>query len=267
MEIINPYLRSDNPQFSLFDFDGTISLIREGWQNIMIPMMIEIIGATQTDETPQSIAETVSRFVSELTGRQTIYQMIRLAEEVRKRGVEPETPLIYKKCFQDRLNAHIATRITGLEKGTIPPERLLVPGCLEFLNALKTHGLTLYLASGTDLKDVERELQLLGISGFFGDHVYGALDNYRDFSKEKIVRQIIRDSGGSGSDLIGFGDGYVETQCIKNVGGFAVGVASNEANPNGAIDESKRSTLINSGADIIIPDFQDSGALLNFIFG
>ena len=267
MEIINSSWQARDLKFSLFDFDGTISLIREGWQNIMIPMMVEIIRATQTNESPQSITEIVSRFVSELTGRQTIYQMIRLAEEVRKRGVEPETPLIYKKRFHSRLNAHIAARITGLEKGAISPERLLVPGCLEFLNALKTHGLTLYLASGTDLKDVERELRLLGIAKFFGHHVYGALDNYQDFSKERIVQKIIRDSGGSSNNLIGFGDGYVETQCIKNAGGLAVGVASNEANPNGAIDESKRCTLIRSGADIIIPDFQDSGTLLNHIIG
>ena len=85
MEIINSSWQARDLKFSLFDFDGTISLIREGWQNIMIPMMIEIIRATQTNETPQSITEIVSRFVSELTGRQTIYQMIRLAEEVRKR--------------------------------------------------------------------------------------------------------------------------------------------------------------------------------------
>ena len=83
MEIINSLCGNKMPRFALFDFDGTISLIREGWQNIMIPMMVETIVATKTNETTVQITDIVSKFVSELTGRQTIYQMIRLEEEVR----------------------------------------------------------------------------------------------------------------------------------------------------------------------------------------
>ena len=38
----------------VFDFDGTISLIRDGWQNVMVPMMVDIILAeTSTDETSE----------------------------------------------------------------------------------------------------------------------------------------------------------------------------------------------------------------------
>ena len=34
-----------------FDFDGTLSLIREGWPQIMIPMMVEVLKETGTAET------------------------------------------------------------------------------------------------------------------------------------------------------------------------------------------------------------------------
>ena len=32
----------------LFDFDGTLSLIREGWPQVMIPMMVEVLRETGT---------------------------------------------------------------------------------------------------------------------------------------------------------------------------------------------------------------------------
>ena len=35
---------------ALFDFDGTISLIREGWQKVMIPYFCEVIEALVTNE-------------------------------------------------------------------------------------------------------------------------------------------------------------------------------------------------------------------------
>ena len=43
MEIVKTLVRSKKIKCALFDFDGTLSLIREGWQNIMIPMMTELI--------------------------------------------------------------------------------------------------------------------------------------------------------------------------------------------------------------------------------
>ena len=80
------------------------------------------------------------------------------------------------------------------------------------------------------------------------------------------MRKILEDNAVTGKELIGFGDGFVETQCVKRVGGFVVGVASNEAKPDGTVDQRKRQTLISSGADLIIPDYRDTGPLLNYIF-
>ena len=43
-----------NVKHVVFDFDGTISLIREGWPEIMLPMFEELLPHVQND-TPESV--------------------------------------------------------------------------------------------------------------------------------------------------------------------------------------------------------------------
>jgi len=50
IEIIKPLPSEINIHHALFDFDGTLSLIREGWQQIMIPMMVDFIMQTPNHE-------------------------------------------------------------------------------------------------------------------------------------------------------------------------------------------------------------------------
>src|SRR5215467_2416953 len=89
IEILNPDLPRGRFRSVLFDFDGTLSLIREGWPQVMIPMMVEELRATGTAETEPGLTAAVEEFVMRLNGRQTIYQMMQLAEEVRRRGGSP----------------------------------------------------------------------------------------------------------------------------------------------------------------------------------
>src|SRR6202040_133531 len=93
IEIGNPVLPRGRFRSVLFDFDGTLSLIREGWPQVMIPMMVAELRATGTAETDAELTASVEEFVMRLNGRQTIYQMMHLAEEVRKRGGTPLEPL------------------------------------------------------------------------------------------------------------------------------------------------------------------------------
>ena len=65
--------------------------------------------------------------------------------------------------------------------------------------------------------------------------------------------------------LAGFGDGYVEIENTKEVGGIAVGVASNESERRG-VDEWKRNRLIASGADLIMPEFREWKPLTEYLF-
>jgi phosphoglycolate phosphatase-like HAD superfamily hydrolase len=263
-------LRSDLPRgkfrFVVFDFDGTLSLIREGWPQVMIPMMTEVLRQTGTRESDADLFEAVEDFVMRLNGKQTIYQMIQLAEEVKKRGGKPLEPLEYKHMYHDRLMQRITGRLEALAGGTTKPDEWTVPGSHAFLDNLRRRGLTLFLASGTDLKYVRREVELLGLLPFFGEHIYGALDDYQNFSKRMIIERIIKDFNLRGEELLGFGDGYVEIEEIKRVGGVAVAVASDEVKRKG-VDAWKRNRLVKAGADIVIPEYRKHDVLTRFLLG
>ncbi|MGB9626775.1 MAG: HAD family hydrolase [Phycisphaerae bacterium] len=267
IEIVREVRRDRPPEHVLFDFDGTLSLIREGWPEVMVPMMVEMLRQTGTDESPQRLYKLVHDFVMELNGKQTIYQMIRLAEEIRQRGGTPREPLEYKKIYHDRLMERIRSRREALQSGHTSPEEMLVPGALELLRRLRSLGLHLYLASGTDEQYVREEVRLLGLDPYFGQHVYGAIDDYKSFSKAKVIERILVTNRIQGDRLLGFGDGYVEIQNIKAVGGIAVAVASDEANRSGKPDVWKRDRLIGVGADIVIPDFRECGPLVAYLWG
>jgi len=266
IELVNPDIIKRGIRFAVFDFDGTVSLIREGWRNIMIPMMVDILAETPTRETRDELNTVVVDFVDRLTGRQTIYQMIRLAEEVVKRGGLPEEPLVYKHRYHDMLWERIEGRITGLKNGTLSPESMMVPGVERMLKALRSRDVILFLASGTDLTYVQEEVAALGVVSLFNGGVYGALDQYKQFSKRKLLNDIITAHNLTGSELVVIGDGFVEIEEALRVGSVAVGVASDEARRCG-IDEWKRKRLLEAGADIIIPDFREWETLTAYLFG
>ena len=266
IEIIRPVESADLPEYALFDFDGTLSLIREGWMDVMIPMMVEILLETGTGESRDELHSLVYKFVTELTGKQTIYQMIRLKEEVARRGGNPADPLEYKHKYHNRLMERITSRREGLRTGRKNPADMLVPGCVELLNALKQRGVRMYLASGTDERYVREEATLLEIDSFFGKHIYGAIDDYKSFSKAQVIRNILNSGQVVPSKLVGFGDGYVEILNVKEAGGTAVGVASDEAGRSGKPDIWKRERLIGVGADVIVPDFRHHEELVEYLW-
>jgi phosphoglycolate phosphatase len=81
-----------------------------------------------------------------------------------------------------------------------------------------------------------------------------------------VIDRIITENHLSGSEFVAFGDGFVEIENTKEVGGIAVGVASSEATRCG-IDQKKRVRLIQAGADVIVPDFRELEQLGGYLFG
>jgi phosphoglycolate phosphatase len=251
----------------VFDFDGTLSLIRQGWPDVMVPMFTEVLPRLE-GETAEDLRALAFEDIMRLNGKQTIYQMMQLADRIRERGGSPREPLWYKHEYLRRLEVRIGERIAGLQDGSISREFLLVHGSTSLLYDLKSRGLRLYLASGTDEPFVKREAELLGLTSYFGPHIYGAQDDYKTFSKKMVIERILRENAIPGDKLLAFGDGYVEIENTKEVGGLAVAVASDEAhNGSGRMDEWKRDRLSGVGADIVIPDYRDAGALLTLILG
>jgi hypothetical protein len=83
-----------------------------------------------------------------------------------------------------------------------------------------------------------------------------------------VIERLLRENSVPGHQLLGFGDGYVEIENTKEVGGLAVAAATDEAhNGSGNIDPWKRERLLKVGADVVIPDYRDAAALLERIFG
>ena len=267
IEIVNKSAARGSFKFALFDFDGTISLIREGWQQIMIPYFADEMAACPgaADKTIEELTETARDFIYFHTGKQTIYQCIELAERVAALGGTALDPFAYKAEYHRRLELRIADRIAELKKNPAAAINHIVPGSFDILEALKNRGVTMYLASGTDEKYVLEEAALLGADKYFAG-IYGARDDYINFSKKMVVEKIIKENNLHGSELLGFGDGYVEIENVKDAGGFACGVATDEVKRFG-IDEWKKNRLINSGADIIIPDFTNTPELISYLFG
>lgn len=266
IEIIREVDLGAPPEHVLFDFDGTLSLIREGWPEVMVPLMVEVLAATGTDESADALYELAYHFVMQLTGKQTIYQMIRLAEEVVKRGGTPKDPAEYKRIYHERLMDRIRSRREDLRSGRVPREEMVVPGSIDLLRALQAKGVNLYLASGTDEQYVQEEVSLLGLDHFFSGHVYGAVEDYKTFSKAHVIRRILDVNSIEGLRLLGFGDGYVEIQNVKDVGGLAVAVASDEAGRSGRPDVWKRNRLISVGADLVIPDYREYRQVLDYFW-
>jgi beta-phosphoglucomutase-like phosphatase (HAD superfamily) len=248
----------------IFDFDGTLSLIRRNWQDVMIPMMVDLLAETGTSESREALFKHVEEFVMRLNGRQTIYQMIQLSEEIAHRGGSPLEPLEYKHRYHDLLWKQVSGRIESIRSGAVQAEQLTVPGTVELLSRLGDAGLRLYLASGTDLKYVRDEVSVLGLADFFDDRVYGALDDFKQFSKAMIIQQMIQEMGVAGRQIMAFGDGFVEIEEVKRVGGLAIGVASDE-NARSGINLWKRNRLIRAGADIIVGDYRHRDALFELI--
>src|SRR5713226_2692480 len=228
IENLHPGATAANARVALFDFDGTISVIRSGWMEIM-------------------------------------NQMIALADEIEKRGVTPLDPLEYKNRYLALLNEKIRDTLAELREERCPPEKYHVPGARALLEAQKQRGLKLYLASGTDQIYMREEARLLDVDRYFDGGVYGALDDYKSFSKRILIQRLIASAECSGDQFLGFGDGYVEIENVKEVGGVAVGVAT--AEPECLhVDEWKRKRLSGVGADFIIPNYLCRDELLQTLF-
>ena len=104
MEIINKNTKPSKLHSVVFDFDGTLSLVRKGWQEIMTPYFTEVLLDTPEAGTYEEEQPCARDFIDILTGKQTIYQCMRLDDEVAIRGGSCKDPLIYKNEYHRKSN-------------------------------------------------------------------------------------------------------------------------------------------------------------------
>ena len=240
----------------LFDFDGTISTLRHGWETVMEPLMVELLGEG---------SETVVRaYIDESTGIQTILQMEWLAEEVKSRFGSAKDSWDYKTEYNKRLMETVTKRRQSIADGTAKRGDYLIAGSEKLLQALHSRGVTLMVASGTDDPDVKAEVEALGLSKYFSA-VSGAPLDKKSCPKEGVIRSLLQ-SGISANKLAVVGDGKVEIMVGREFGARTLGLASNEESRCG-VNPVKQKRLEAAGADLILGDFLDLDRALKFLTG
>jgi phosphoglycolate phosphatase-like HAD superfamily hydrolase len=243
VELLNPSFPAGPVRLAVFDFDGTVSLIREGWAGVMADVGLDLF---------RSVSKSADRHALELemlglSGHPSLVQMQRLADLAG--GGDAEA---LHADFLRRLFARVGGRLADLETGRVPPDAWAVAGTRRLLAELQGRGVELVLLSGTDRPSVVRELGLLGLADFFGDRVYAPTDP--GFTKRAVLDGL----GVTGPGLLGVGDGWAETVEVKRLGGRVVGVASQESGTPG-VNPVKRRLLAGWGADLVVADYTPAG--------
>ena len=170
IELVRTLPEGTGVRHAIFDHDGTISTLRQGWEAIMEPMMVRaILGkayATVEEGLYRKVVEDVHRYVDKTTGIQTLVQMQGLVEMVRRAGMVPEAEILdmhgYKALYNDELLAMVRRRTAKLQRGELAVEDFLIKNVRGLLESLDGAGVKLYLASGTDQADLESEATAMG---------------------------------------------------------------------------------------------------------
>jgi len=212
---------------AVFDNDGTISTLRQGWEQIMAPVMIKAVlgdlsscverpasceGAGSPHDAPSAqsaasrrgttsdalfrkVQQRVLDYIDKSTGIQTIAQMQGLVEIVREFGLVPADQILdrfgYKRIYNEALMQMVNERIARLERGQLDVTDFTIKGAVEFARALRERGVTLYLASGTDHADVLHEARVLGHADLFNGGIYGAVGDVDSCSKKMVLDRIL----------------------------------------------------------------------------
>ncbi len=266
LEILHPEVRTGQTRCALFDFDGTLSVIRRGWERIMISLMIEMI--SDGNSIPLGIERTVEEYVDHSTGILTIKQMQWLEEAVRRYGRASRvlTASEYKQIYNERLLCPVRMRLNGGDGRPVAPDELMIAGARDFLEKLAARGVRLFLASGTDQEYVQEEAHILGIDGLFKGQIYGARGDSEVDSKELVIERILKENHLAGEELLVVGDGPVEIRYARQVGAVALGVAADE-DTRQTLSPRKRARLAEAGADLLVTNFLQADTLVDLFCG
>lgn len=241
------------------DFDGTFSTLRCGWEGVMKKMMLKYLPGED---------KWIDEFIGETTGIQTILQMKGFVAELKKRGLLkkngfPTDPWAYKNEYNDMLMASVAKKRQDVIDGKVSRETYLVPGALHFLQNLKTHGVKIYFASGTDQADVQIEAAALGLDKY-AEAIEGALPKSEKCAKEAALKRLVKKAGVKPAELAVIGDGKVEIALGKALKARTIGLATNERDFS-KINTEKLPRLRKAGAGYLAGDFTDLRPMLAYL--
>lgn len=266
-------IRPRSYSYAIFDHDGTISTLRQGWEAVMRRHMLRAIAGEPAHcdiVKRKEILGEIDRFIEETTGVQTIIQMHGLVDMVRAYGImgasEIRTAGDYKGDYVKSMRETVKLRLERLRSGSRSVEDFTLRGVVHFLRALKERNVLLYLASGTDADDTRYEAEMLGYADLF-EEIRGSVDDVNNDPKALVLSEILeRISPREHGKVVVFGDGPVEIREGVKRGCTTVGVLSDEIRRYGWNIE-KRARLVSVGAEILIPDFTNSESLFRSLWG
>jgi rfaE bifunctional protein kinase chain/domain len=272
IEIVRALPRALKIRHVIFDHDGTLSTLREGWERIMEPMMIRAILGPRYEEAGEAlyhkVVDKVREVIEKTTGIQTLAQMQVLVELVKQFACVPPEQILdihgYKRLYNEALLGMVNDRVAKLRRNELEPRDFQIKNAGALLQRLHQAGVKLYLASGTDVADVKTEAEAMGYAELFEGRIFGATGDVRIEAKREVLNRIIRENRLEGPELVTFGDGAVEMRLTRQRGGIAVGVASDEVRRFG-LSTIKRTRLIRGGADLVIPDYSQLEQLLELL--
>ena len=232
----------------VFDLDGTLSLIRHGWQSVMAGVMTEALAESMPGRA--GLPEFARTVVDATNGSPVVRQMEALSEQATASGGAAIDAPAWARVYQDRMQATMDSR-----KVSIPPESLLVPGAAIFVARARRAGFACALVSGSSAANVESDLAFLDLDAMFDGLVRSPLDPAapNSFSKEQVFRDLMAECGVR--SLVAFGDGPGEIRAAVASGGKGVGVAHTPG--TGAIDAALSASLSKAGASLVVADFID----------
>jgi rfaE bifunctional protein kinase chain/domain len=253
----------------VFDFDGTLSVLREGWDDVMQTTMLQaIVGGSYGSIGAGKLADirsAVRDLIDRTTGIPTQLQMQGLVNLVRQFGYVAEAEIRdapgYKDLYSTELMRTIRTRLDKIAAGHLLPTDFHMKGALRLLDELRSRGMELYLASGTDVDDVRAEAQALGFAGYFEGRIYGSVRDMNVDAKRMVLDQILSEDAVGPEAVVTIGDGPAEMRETRKRGAIAVGLCSDERRRFGA-NPAKRRRLVRAGATLLLPDYTDLGAFL-----
>jgi rfaE bifunctional protein kinase chain/domain len=272
IEVIGEVPTNLSIKHCIFDHDGTLSTLREGWEQVMEPMMLRAILGRQHDTVSQAeferVREFVKQFIDRTTGIQTLVQMKGLVDLVKHFRFVPADEVLdehrYKNIYDIELLNIVKSRVKKLRAGELETKDFQIKNADALLLELYQRGVKLYLASGTDEADAKAEAEAVGHAHYFEERIFGAVGDINVEAKRLVLERIIQQNNLSGHEFATFGDGPVELRETQRRGGLCVGVASDELRRFG-LNLSKRKRLIQAGADLVIPDFSQLPALLKVL--
>ena len=273
IEVVEPYPLENAIRCAVFDHDGTLSTLRQGWERVMEDMMTQaVLGPAEAKvdrATRERLVEDIRNHIGQTTGLPTLRQMEGLVQRVEQAGFVPRAEVLpaaaYKEAYIAALRARLERRRARLAAGELEPADFTVKGAIAFLHRLHAAGVMLCLASGTDEQEVVLEARALGYAHLFGGRIYGARPDGRYNAKHAVLDGLLSSAEAfCPAEIVVFGDGPAELREARRRGILAVGVASDEVQRFG-LNPEKRSRLIRAGAHVIIPDYAQADTLLSLL--